>query len=161
MPVLRTPMKKRPSCAASRRFVASQQRASSSWFGGDCNMACPLSVCIGFKGAGISLVNMLLSLILFRRVFYPVVADELRRYAMPMRRLALAAFLLTVALCAGDCCAQEKAVAEGTTRYYVVFLRPDPSRKTLAKDEGERIQSAHMANIRKMAQDGILIAAGP
>jgi len=45
--------------------------------------------------------------------------------------------------------------------YYVVFLRPNPSRGTLTKAEGERIQSAHMANIRKMGQDGALISAGP
>ena len=45
--------------------------------------------------------------------------------------------------------------------YYVVFLRPNPSRSTLTKAEGERIQSAHMANIGKMAQDGVLISAGP
>jgi len=45
--------------------------------------------------------------------------------------------------------------------YYVVFLRPDPGRKPLAKADAERIQSAHMANILKMAADGILWAAGP
>ena len=33
--------------------------------------------------------------------------------------------------------------------------------KPPVKDEGERIQFAHMANIRKMAQDGILMSAGP
>lgn len=47
------------------------------------------------------------------------------------------------------------------THYYVVFLRPDPARKTLEKADGERIQAAHMANIGKMARDGILVAAGP
>jgi hypothetical protein len=29
-----------------------------------------------------------------------------------------------------------------TARYYVVFLRPDPSRKELPKADGERLQSA-------------------
>ncbi len=48
-----------------------------------------------------------------------------------------------------------------TARYYVVFLRPDPARKPLEKAEGARIQAAHMANIHKMADDGVLIAAGP
>jgi uncharacterized protein len=57
--------------------------------------------------------------------------------------------------------AQQTATPEPTTRYYVVFLRPDPSRKPLSKADGDRIQSAHMANIRKMAQDGVLVAAGP
>ena len=50
---------------------------------------------------------------------------------------------------------------ESTALYYVVFLRPDPARKTLSKEEGERIQNAHMANILKMASDGLLAAAGP
>jgi uncharacterized protein YciI len=50
---------------------------------------------------------------------------------------------------------------ESTSIYYVVFLRPDPARKPLAKEEGERIQNAHMANIFKMADDGLLAAAGP
>jgi uncharacterized protein YciI len=52
------------------------------------------------------------------------------------------------------------ATGDGT-RYFVVFLRRDPERKPLTKEEGERIQSAHMANIHKMAADGVLIAAGP
>lgn len=46
-------------------------------------------------------------------------------------------------------------------RYYLVFLRPDPARKPIAKEEGERIQTAHMANIRAMADRGVLVAAGP
>jgi uncharacterized protein YciI len=50
---------------------------------------------------------------------------------------------------------------ETTSVYYVVFLRPDPARKPLAKEEGERIQKAHMANIFKMAEDGYLAGAGP
>jgi uncharacterized protein YciI len=45
--------------------------------------------------------------------------------------------------------------------YYIVFLRPDPARKPLAKEEGERIMTAHMANIHRMADLGILVAAGP
>jgi uncharacterized protein YciI len=47
------------------------------------------------------------------------------------------------------------------TRYYVVFLRPDPSRQPLANIDAERIQAAHMANIHKMADDGVLVSAGP
>ena len=51
--------------------------------------------------------------------------------------------------------------ASGPTRYYVAFLRPDPQRKPLTKEDGERIQAAHMANIHKMAEDGVLVSAGP
>ena len=50
---------------------------------------------------------------------------------------------------------------DSTDVYYLVFLRPDPARTPLAKADGERIQSAHMANIRDMGARGILMAAGP
>jgi uncharacterized protein YciI len=50
---------------------------------------------------------------------------------------------------------------ESTSIYYVVFLRPNPARKPIAKEESDRIQNAHMANIHKMADDGLLAAAGP
>jgi uncharacterized protein len=53
------------------------------------------------------------------------------------------------------------AADNATARYYVVFLRRSPDRKPLTKEEADRIQAAHMANIHKMAQDGVLIAAGP
>lgn len=48
-----------------------------------------------------------------------------------------------------------------TELYHLVFLRPDPARKPLAKEEGQRIQTAHMANIGAMYDRGFLIAAGP
>jgi uncharacterized protein YciI len=51
--------------------------------------------------------------------------------------------------------------ADSTDVYYLAFLRPDPARAKLKEGEGDRIQAAHMANIRKMAADGVLVAAGP
>lgn len=66
-----------------------------------------------------------------------------------MKRLLIAALL---ALPAG---------AQSADTYQIVFLRPSPDRKTLPKEEGERLQSSHMANIRSMSQRGILVAAGP
>jgi uncharacterized protein YciI len=57
--------------------------------------------------------------------------------------------------------AQTAAVDPATTRYYVTFLRPHPDRKPLNEDEAKRMQSSHMANIRSMAQQGVLVAAGP
>jgi uncharacterized protein YciI len=45
--------------------------------------------------------------------------------------------------------------------YYLVFLRPDPSRAKIPQAERERIMAAHMANISRLAADGILAAAGP
>jgi uncharacterized protein YciI len=52
-------------------------------------------------------------------------------------------------------------VAEKTQQYFVTFLRPHPGRKALSKQDSERIQAAHMANIHKMAQSGDLVSAGP
>jgi uncharacterized protein YciI len=46
-------------------------------------------------------------------------------------------------------------------RYYVALLLPEPGRKVLSKSENRRIQSAHLANIRQLANDGDLLAAGP
>ena len=53
------------------------------------------------------------------------------------------------------------APAEEMTTYYVVSLRPNPARTALAKEEGEKMQAAHMAHILSMARRGKLVAAGP
>ncbi len=50
---------------------------------------------------------------------------------------------------------------QGAELYYLVFLRPAAERPALPKAEMERIQTAHMANIRSMADRGVLVAAGP
>jgi uncharacterized protein YciI len=69
--------------------------------------------------------------------------------------------LILAGLALGISATAQETAHEATSVYYVVFLRPDPARKPLAKEEGERIQNAHMANIFKMAEDGYLAAAGP
>lgn len=56
---------------------------------------------------------------------------------------------------------QVMSAADSTELSYLVFLRPDPAQSALAQGERERIQAAHMANIRKMADQRILVAAGP
>jgi uncharacterized protein YciI len=56
---------------------------------------------------------------------------------------------------------QVSAAPGSTDLHQVVFIRPDPARKTLSKEDGDRLQAAHMANIHKMADNGILMAAGP
>jgi uncharacterized protein YciI len=83
------------------------------------------------------------------------------RLITDMRRICIFVFIFSVVLAAILAGGQTTAIASLTTRYYVVFLRPDPSRKPLSKADGERIQAAHMANIHKMAEDGILVSAGP
>jgi uncharacterized protein YciI len=71
---------------------------------------------------------------------------------MPLAFTLIAAFLFL---------AQVSAAPAPSDVYQVVFIRPDPARKTLSKEDGERLQAAHMANIHKMADNGILKAAGP
>jgi len=56
--------------------------------------------------------------------------------------------------------AAEPPAADSELRY-VVFLRPDPDRKTIPLEERQRIQDAHMANIKMLASEGVLVAAGP
>jgi uncharacterized protein YciI len=73
---------------------------------------------------------------------------------------AIAAVCSVLAFCAQPAAGRDGQL-EATTRYFVVFLRPDPARKTLTTEEAERIQAAHMANIHKMADDGVLMSAGP
>lgn len=51
--------------------------------------------------------------------------------------------------------------AQPAELYHVVFLRPSPDRKPIEKDEAQKIQAAHMAHIRSMADSGALVAAGP
>jgi uncharacterized protein YciI len=53
------------------------------------------------------------------------------------------------------------AHAQTTGLYYIAFLRPAAERRPLSPADTERIQSAHMANIRGMAERGVLVAAGP
>ena len=47
------------------------------------------------------------------------------------------------------------------TTYYVAFLSRGPKWTPEVTPKTERLQEAHMANIRKMAADGKLVLAGP
>jgi uncharacterized protein YciI len=79
-----------------------------------------------------------------------------------MKPLAAVAIVALAAGQALDCRASEPAAGGGPVELrYVVLLRPDPNRTPLSLPERQRIQDAHMANIRRMADDGILVAAGP
>ena len=80
--------------------------------------------------------------------------------AFPCAMRALA-FLCAAALASGAARGAPAAEAAAPAPYYVVFLRPDPARLPLSKEEGRRIMGAHMANIQGMADRGILSAAGP
>lgn len=72
------------------------------------------------------------------------------------------ATLLALSLSGASLFALEpKTPQPAADRYYLVFLRPRPERKDLDMPERQRIQSDHMANIRKMADEDVLAAAGP
>jgi uncharacterized protein YciI len=60
-------------------------------------------------------------------------------------------FALLLALAAG-------APAES---YFFGFLKSAPDRKTLPKEEAEKIQSAHLAHLGAMNERGGLVCAGP
>lgn len=51
--------------------------------------------------------------------------------------------------------------AQSTDVYQLVFLRPSPSRKPMSQAELAPLSAAHMANIRSMADRGVLVSAGP
>lgn len=52
------------------------------------------------------------------------------------------------------------ADAYGMKRYVMAFLKSGPNRST-DSTEAANLQAAHMANIRRMAEEGKLILAGP
>jgi uncharacterized protein YciI len=52
-------------------------------------------------------------------------------------------------------------VSTGSDVYQMVFLRPSPTRKPVTQKELEPVLAAHMANIRGMADRGVLVSAGP
>lgn len=70
---------------------------------------------------------------------------------------------------APDSEAKKEAAAAAQTKmpqfeletYQLGFLRKGPNHGTGTKEEAEKIQAGHMANIEKMATDGKLFAAGP
>jgi uncharacterized protein len=58
--------------------------------------------------------------------------------------------------------ADEKTGPQYEMRYYVLgLLRRGPNSGSGTKEEAEKIQAGHMANIRKMAEAGKLLVAGP
>lgn len=85
----------------------------------------------------------------------------LRKKQLTAPASRLAAMSALPLLVASLLCAQAPVAPDASQLYFLSFLRPVPDRKPLAASEAERIQSAHMANIRKMASDGVLVAAGP
>ena len=79
-----------------------------------------------------------------------------------MRPFAPLALLMLAAGAPVTCRADAPAAAAPAHELrYIVFLRPDPARTPMSLEGRQRIQDEHMANIRKMADGGVLAAAGP
>jgi uncharacterized protein YciI len=74
---------------------------------------------------------------------------------------ALALLSLAAGLGLVGCCHAPAADAEPRELRYVVFLRRNPARLPMHQSIREAIMKAHMANIQKMADEGVLVAAGP
>ncbi len=75
----------------------------------------------------------------------------------------LSRLLISIAL-AGVMFAQDEKKPEPKyemTTYVMGLLRRGPNPPKLSDAESQRIQDGHMANIRKMAETGKLIVAGP
>ena len=56
--------------------------------------------------------------------------------------------------------AQAAAPSNAAPPYSVVFLRPDPARKPISKEDTDRIKAAHLVNVQSMAKRGVLAAVG-
>jgi uncharacterized protein YciI len=69
--------------------------------------------------------------------------------------------ILLLALAVGTLSLRSETPPADTRVYYLVFIRPDPARTTRPLEERQRIMDRHMAYIHKMADDGVLAAAGP
>jgi uncharacterized protein len=79
-----------------------------------------------------------------------------------MRSIAALALAALAVGKTAPCRAEPAGVDAGARELrYVVFLRPDPNRKAMPVEERQRIMDAHMANIQRMADSGVLVAAGP
>jgi uncharacterized protein YciI len=82
--------------------------------------------------------------------------------AWQVTRVKLFRLPLVAALaCWAACQSNAAEPPAGSELRYVVFLRPDPNRTVMPLAERQQIQAAHMANIHRLADQGILVAAGP
>ncbi len=77
----------------------------------------------------------------------------------PLAALTLGSLALGLA---GAGCALAPAPDPGPRELrYVVFLRPNPARQPMGVEPRRALMAAHMANIQRMADEGVLVAAGP
>jgi uncharacterized protein YciI len=77
---------------------------------------------------------------------------------LPMRPISCGLLLLSVLAAAGLAFAQSEPTA---LKYFLVLLKRPPNAPQLSKEAGEKLQEAHMANIRKLHAEHKLLIAGP
>ena len=80
-----------------------------------------------------------------------------------MRRISFSGVLLfSLIALAGSAFAQAETQPDtGSAQYFFVLLNRPANAPQLSKEAGEKLQEAHMANIRKMASEHKLVIAGP
>src|SRR3981081_2781017 len=80
-----------------------------------------------------------------------------------MRRISFSGILLfSLIALAGSAFAQAETQPDtGSAQYFFVLLNRPANAPQLSKEAGEKLQEAHMANIRKMASEHKLVIAGP
>ncbi len=81
-----------------------------------------------------------------------------------MKKLLMISALVTILLVParpGPTAQQKSPELSNMTTYYVVLLRKGPTWSPQVTPESQRLQEEHLANIRKMAEAGSLVLAGP
>jgi len=76
-------------------------------------------------------------------------------------RTSAAALLIAAMLCARLAAQPATPPPSESVDYVFVFLRLSPDAPHQSDAEGEKVQAAHMANIKRLYDEGHLVAAGP
>jgi uncharacterized protein YciI len=97
-----------------------------------------------------------------RQLFFLSVIPVVGILMVAMRRTDLRLSLLTLLFVVGvNLAFAQSQSAPDSAKYFFVLLQRPSNAPTLSKEEGEKLQEAHMANIRKMFAEHKLVVAGP
>src|SRR5690242_10691267 len=69
--------------------------------------------------------------------------------------------LLAMLVCAGFAQSGETHATPASSKLYFVFLNRPSDAPAVSKEKGEEIQAGHMANMKRLYEEGHLIMAGP
>lgn len=70
-------------------------------------------------------------------------------------------FLILLAVSIGAAAQEAAAPAPKLVKYYMGFLKKGPKWTAQPPADGKQIQAGHMAHLKKMADAGYLVVAGP